>query len=216
MLTRLPVPVEISDARVHVRPCAAPPPCLLRGRCTLSIRPFLTALWPSLLSLVHVCAQVLLSSHGSAQVTVMKLLSFSPLQTVPPATVDGGLPATSLVVRGAAAARCAPHFSLSALRSVVIVYKLTLHSAHVIRQKGFRRAAWFETSCGIHCFEGFSSLSRHLSQWPFSYQTHLFRKMSFGSICECPGCLSVLGACVPADSEELPSVRTRPCFQPIQ
>ncbi|EPQ17453.1 CCA tRNA nucleotidyltransferase 1, mitochondrial [Myotis brandtii] len=44
-----------------------------------------------------VTARVLLSSHGSAQVTVTKLLGFSPLQTVPPAKVDGGLPAASLL-----------------------------------------------------------------------------------------------------------------------
>lgn len=112
---------EIRGARVHVRPCAAPLPCVLpaapRHVCSmevpLSVRPFLTALQPSLLSPVHVCA--LLSSHGSAQATVTKLLGFSPLQTVPPAKVDGGLPAASLV-RGEQLPAVLPVSPLSALR----------------------------------------------------------------------------------------------------
>lgn len=101
--------VEIPDAGVHVRPCAAPPAvsALGQGR-SLSAPPHCSVATSSLL---HVCAQVLLSSQGSAPAAVTAPQP-SPLQTVPLAELDGGLTVTSLMVRGAGASCCAPRFSL--------------------------------------------------------------------------------------------------------
>lgn len=139
---------EIPGARVHVRPCAAPlprvlpaapPPCLLRGgaslrpplpHCTAAVSPLTRA---------RLCAAEfsrLSAGHGHEAARLLTV------QTVPPAKVDGGLPAASLV-RGEQlpavlpVSLCRPFAQW--LQSVT---DSSLHTGSVGR---FQRAAWLET-----------------------------------------------------------------------
>lgn len=135
---------ESPGARVHVRPRAAPLPRVLPAA-----PPAMSAPWqvPSLRPpLPHCTAAIspLTRAHlctGPAEFSWLSaghdlLLCFSPLQTVPPAKVDGGLPAASLV-RGEQLPAVSP--SLSG-------YSLTDTALCKRGPSGrFQRAAWLET-----------------------------------------------------------------------